>query len=221
MGVTAMTDSVRTERSERSRSAFALFVLACLCIAILIGAWTWLAPRIHAQREHSRLMELADVLPPPLYDNDPLTDRIMVSDPLLGTDQSLPVLRARLHGKPTALMLQAVAPNGYGGPIVLRIGIRYDGSIIAVRVLEQHETPGIGDLIERAKSNWIEQFNGRSLRNPNEDGWKLRKDGGDFDQLAGATVTPRAVVAAVGKALRFYATNRKTLFNRTNTTQSF
>jgi electron transport complex protein RnfG len=194
------------------RGWIAVVALASICIATLIGTWIRLSPRIKAQREHTRLMELADVLPPNLYDNDPLRDRIEVGDPLLGSDQPLPVLRARLHGRPTALVLQAVAPNGYGGPITLRIGVRYDGSIIAVRVLEQHETPGIGDLIERTKSDWIEQFRGRSLHNPDEDKWKLRKDGGDFDQLAGATVTPRAVVAAVGKALKYYEQNRKALF---------
>ncbi|MGH8213897.1 MAG: RnfABCDGE type electron transport complex subunit G [Rhodanobacteraceae bacterium] len=200
----------------KMRSTISLFAIVVVCIALLLGAWLWLSPRIAAQREHARLMELADVLPPSLYDNDPLTDRILVSDPLLGSDQPLPVLRARLHGQPTALVLQALAPNGYGSPIRLRIGIRYDGTIIAVRVLEQHETPGIGDLIERSKSAWLEQFRGRSLRDPAEDKWKLRKDGGDFDQLAGATVTPRAVVGAVGKALRYYKQNRESQFATTS-----
>lgn len=190
----------------------AIVVTALICIAILIVAWTLLHPRIEAAREHARLMALADVLPPTLYANDPLSDRIMVSDPLLGSNQPMPVLRARLRGKPTALVLQAIAPNGYGGPIRLHIGIRYDGTIIAVRVLEQHETPGIGDLIEASKSRWIEQFNGRSLNDPVADKWRVRKDGGDFDQLAGATVTPRAVVATVERVLRYYAENRKRLF---------
>ncbi len=199
-----------------NRNVSVAFAIAILCIAILIGAWAWLSPRIHAQSEHARLTELADVLPPFLYDNDPLTDRIMISDPLLATDRPLPVLRARMHGRPIALVLHAVAPNGYGGPIVLRIGIRYDGSLIAVRVLEPHETPGIGDSIERTSSHWIERFRGRSLRSPEEDKWKLRMDGGDFDQLAGATVTPRAVVAAVANALRFYGENRTRLFLPSN-----
>lgn len=199
-------------RMTGGRNATIVATIALACVGILTGAHAWLLPRIVAQREHARLMELADVLPPDLYDNDPLRDRIEVDDPLLGTDRPQPVLRARLRGKATALALQAVAPNGYGGPIMLRIGIRYDGAIIAVRVLEQHETPGIGDLIERAKSDWIEQFRGRSLRDPAQDKWKLRKDGGDFDQIAGATVTPRAVVAAVEKALQFFRENRAKLF---------
>lgn len=157
-------------------------------------------------------MQLADVLPPALYDNDPLADRIEVRDPLLGSERSMSVLRARLHGQPTALVLEAIAPNGYGGPIRLRIGIRYDGTIIAVRVLEQHETPGLGDKIEIAKSNWIARFTGRSLREPADDKWRVHRDGGDFDQLAGATVTSRVVVEAVEKALQFYARNRAGLF---------
>lgn len=202
----------RSKRSERNRSMFAMLITAFACIALLLGAWAWLRPRIEATRAHARLAALADVLPPTLYDNNPLTDRIAVRGPLLGTEQALPVLRARWHGKPAALVLQAIAPNGYAGPIRLRIGIRYDGSIIAVRVIEEHETPGLGDLIDRTKSNWIEQFGGHSLRNPADDKWKVRKDGGDFDQLAGATVTPRAVVEAVRKTLQYYAANREALF---------
>ncbi|MEO7148696.1 MAG: hypothetical protein ABIY40_01965 [Rhodanobacteraceae bacterium] len=127
-----MIKAVRAERSERSewsRSTLTVCVTVLVCIAILIGAWTWLRPRIEATREHARLAALADVLPLALYGNDPLTDRIEVRDPLLGTEQPLPVLRARLHGQPTALVLQAVAPNGYGGPIRLRIGIHYDGTV--------------------------------------------------------------------------------------------
>ena len=207
---------MRTLSRPMIRNALAAVAPVALCIALLLGVWTWLAPRIAVQREHARLTRLADVLPPSLYDNDPLRDVIEVSDPLLGTDRPLPVLRARLHGRPSAVVLQAVAPNGYGGPITLRIGIRYDGSIIAVRVLEQHETPGIGDLILATKSRWIGQFDNRSLRDPPEDTWKVRKDGGGFDQLAGATVTPRAVVAAVAKALEYYSENRKVLFSKTS-----
>lgn len=195
-----------------NRGWLAISVATLVCIAVLIGAWTWLHPRIEAAREHARLAALADVLPPGLYDNDPLTDRILVRDPLLGTDQPLPVLRARLHDQPTALVLEAIAPNGYGGPIRLRIGIRYDGTITAVRVIEQHETPGLGDQIEIDRSNWIARFTGRSLHDPSDDKWKVRKDGGDFDQFASATVTPRAVVEAVRKALRFYVENRGALF---------
>lgn len=194
------------------RAWFAILVAVLVCIAILIGAWTWLHPRIEAQNEHARLAALADVLPPALYDNDPLSDRIEVRDPLLGADQPQPVLRARLHGRPTALVIEAIAPNGYGGPIRLRIGIRYDRTIIAVRVIEQHETPGLGDKIEIARSDWITRFTGRSLNSPVDDQWKVRKDGGDFDQFAGATVTPRAVVEAVRKALQYYTQNREALY---------
>lgn len=206
-GDRAMNDPVRN-----GRDWVTAIVVAFVCIATLLGAWALLRPRIEAVRERAQLAALADVLPPALYDNDPLRDRIEATDPLLGSVQPMPVLRARLHGKPSALVIEAIAPNGYGGPIRLRIGVRRDGTLIAVRVLDEHETPGLGDRIEIGKSDWITQFNGRSLHDPVAEKWKVRKDGGTFDQFAGATVTPRAVVAAVAKALQYYANNRDRLF---------
>jgi electron transport complex protein RnfG len=108
--------------------------------------------------------------------------------------------------------MTVVATEGYSGPIHLLVGIRYDGSLAGVRVVAQHETPGLGDGIEEDRSNWIFQFNGRSLDNPGAKGWAVRKDGGVFDQLTGATISPRAVVKAVHAALLYYRAHREQLF---------
>ena len=102
------------------------------------------------------------------------------------------------------MILQANAPDGYSGTIGLLIGIMADGTLSGVRVIQHKETPGLGDQIELAKSRWITSFNGKSLTHPTETGWAVKKDQGDFDQFAGATITPRAVVTAVHKALQYF-----------------
>ena len=110
------------------------------------------------------------------------------------------------------VILTPVAPDGYSGEIRLLVGIRYDGSLSGVRVLEHHETPGLGDAIEEGRSDWITRFTGLSLSNPAAPGWTVKRDGGHFDQFTGATITPRAVVKAVHRCLIYFAQNRAYLF---------
>jgi len=114
-------------------------------------------------------------------------------------------------GAVTAVVLPVIAPNGYRGPIELLIGIRADGRLSGVTVLKDEETPGIGDRIEREKSPWILQFNGHSLTDPPEAAWHLRQDGGAFDGMSGATITPRAVVNAVHNALQYFEYHKEQL----------
>lgn len=186
---------------------------AVLGAALLLGTHALTRARIAAQERDAELAALSAVLPPDRYDNDPLGDRTAVADAaVFGTPAPVPVLRARLHGAPSALVLEAVAPNGYAGPIRLVIGVAADGTVLGVRVLEHHETPGLGDAIEAAKSRWIEQFRGKSLAAPTADRWAVRRDGGEFDQISGATVTPRAVVAAVKRVLDYAQAHRDEVF---------
>lgn len=110
------------------------------------------------------------------------------------------------------LVMEAIAPDGYSGKIRFIMALQYDGSIGGVRVVKHKETPGLGDYIEIARSDWIKGFNGVSLDNHKDSDWKVKKDGGQFDYMAGATVTPRAVVKAVHKAAQYYAQHRDELF---------
>ena len=109
------------------------------------------------------------------------------------------------------IILPLEVHNGYSGDIFLLVGIREDGTISGVRVLQHTETPGLGDKIDIGVSDWILSFDGRSLENPPPSRWRVVKDGGDFDQFVGATVTPRALVAGVSRALEFFSLNRKSL----------
>jgi electron transport complex protein RnfG len=168
--------------------------------------------RIDATARERRLDTIREVLQGRAFDNDPLEDALAVTDAeLLGTTQPVAVYRARLGQQPVAVVLAPVAPAGYAGPIHLLVGISAEGTLLGVRVSQHRETPGLGDAIERRKSPWIEQFKGKSLGKPPLERWRVRKDGGDFDQFTGATVTPRAVVAAVANALLYFERHRAEL----------
>jgi len=170
------------------------------------------AERIAENERLALLRNLHQVLPAKLHDNDIFTDSITVTSPLLGSPQPVAVYRARKAGEPVAAIIASIAPDGYGGDIKLLVGIHYDGALSGVRVLNHKETPGLGDNIEAERSNWILGFKGRSIVNPREAQWKVKKDGGVFDQFTGATITPRAVVRAVYNTLRYYRENREMLF---------
>ena len=167
---------------------------------------------IAASAQARRLARFDQVLQGEAYDNDLLADVVAVRDAeLLGTPEALQAWRARRHGRPVAVLLEAVAPNGYSGPIRMLVGIAPDGRVLGVRVLEHRETPGLGDAIEAGRSGWIGRFAGLSLGNPAPADWRVRKDGGAFDQFTGATITPRAVVGAVANALRYFELHRDEL----------
>jgi electron transport complex protein RnfG len=171
------------------------------------------APQIEASRRAQRLKQLTAVLGPVTYDNDPLSDTVSLRDPeLLGTDEPMIAHRVRRGTVPVAVLLNTVAPDGYEGAIHLLVAIDAQGRLLGVRVLAHHETPGLGDLIEERRSDWIHCFDGRSLGDPPAGRWQVRKDGGDFDQFTGATVTPRAVVRAVRNALVYFSRHRDDLF---------
>ena len=116
------------------------------------------------------------------------------------------------EGAPAAALFAVTARDGYSGPIRILVGIREDGTITGVRILEHRETPGLGDKIESSRSDWVFQFDGRSIGDPGIDDWAIRRDGGQFDQLSGASVTPRAVTGAIRDTLLYFDANREEIF---------
>ena len=159
------------------------------------------------------LRNLYALLPRDRLDNDIAADVVeLPAAALLGTDSATLAYRARLDGEPVAVVFNSVAPNGYNGRIFLLVGVYVDGSLAGVRVVRHAETPGLGDAVELRKSPWIRSFDGKSLQNPDGDGWAVKRDGGDFDQFTGATITPRAVVRAVYNTLLYYQRNADMIF---------
>ena len=156
---------------------------------------------------------LNQLVPADRYDNRVVEDVIKVVAPeWLGTDQPVTIYRARKNGQPVALFATPYAPDGYSGPIQLLIGVYADGTLAGVRVLAHKETPGLGDGIDEKRSPWILAFAGKSLENPLLERWKVKKDGGAFDQFTGATITPRAIVKATRTFLEYVKTHREALF---------
>lgn len=166
-----------------------------------------------ARNEREALLDQLHVLVPPHYiDNNLLRDVIEVSAvEQLGTDTTR-VYRARMGDQAVAAVFSPVVTQGYSGPIQLIVAIRSDGSLAGARVLTHRETPGLGDKVEVERSSWILGFAGRSLNDPPPSGWKVKRDGGEFDQFTGATITPRAVVRGVKSALEYFAAHRDQLF---------
>lgn len=198
-------------RPLRAAATLAIAAVAAVGLVALVHDLT--RPTIEAGERARQTAQLAAVLGGTRFDNDLLADVVTVRDEeLLGSSDGLPAYRARLDGQPVAVLLTAVAPGGYAGPIRLLVAVGRDARVLGVRVLEHAETPGLGDAIDEHRSGWIHAFAGRSLADPPPGRWKVRKDGGDFDQFTGATVTPRAVVAAVASALVYFERHRDELF---------
>ena len=187
-----------------------LFAVTTVGVVALVQQGT--AEQIAASQREAQVRALAEILPAGSYDNQLLDSAIEVHDPeLLGSKRPQPAYLATRGGRPSAVILRATAPDGYSGAIHLLIGIQADGRLAGVRVLSHKETPGLGDKIELAKSPWIRSFEGKALGNPGDDGWAVKKDRGEFDQFAGATITPRAVVKAVHKALQYFDAHKNEL----------
>lgn len=173
---------------------------------LLLAVAAWLSHG--GLQEQVRLRErgeLAGLLPGLDYDNDPASDRIAVRDAAaLGSDEALPLWRLRRDGVAVACVVDAVA-EGYGGPLRLRLGIARDGRLLGVRVLTHSESRGRGDAFAHDGGRWLAALTGHSLQDLPAERWRVRRDGGDFDQFAGATVTPRAILARIQAVLVAYA----------------
>lgn len=215
--LTASTMAVRT--------AVILFLFVIVFTGFLAGAYLWTKPAIEASAMEEKMRLVNDVLPKSEYDNQLLSDTLVLPPtPALGLDEPTTVYRARRAGQPAALVLEAVAPDGYAGKIRLIVALRADGGIAGVRVTQHKETPGLGDYVEPKKDKnksrpWITQFENLSRATMPDQEWKVKKDGGRFDYYAGATVTPRAVVKAVHKAVKFADENRDRLFAQAGAAQ--
>jgi electron transport complex protein RnfG len=205
-----MSDSILKHSFKTAMVMIAFTIVGTLSLAIIQR--TTEAPILEAEAA-VRMALLTEVLAPELHDNDLLEDLIKLpAGGDLGNRDETSIYRARLRGKPSAVILEVTAPDGYSGDIKLLLAIKTNGEIAGVRVLAHKETPGLGDYIDILHSEWIKQFDGQSLVKKNDDAWFVKKDGGQFDFTTGATITPRAVVKAVHKVLKFYSKNQQAIF---------
>jgi electron transport complex protein RnfG len=195
------------------KTAMIMIAFALVGTAMLAYVYDITKTPIAESEAKARMALFRQIVPDDMHDNPLLEDMVEIPpDELLGNRTVSHVYRARLAGEPMAVILEAIAPDGYSGDIKLLVAIRVDGTISGVRVLAHKETPGLGDYIDITHSSWIKQFDGHSLSSRAAELWKVKKDGGQFDYMAGATITPRAVVKAVHKVLEYFEIHRESLF---------
>ena len=200
------------------RTAAILLVFTLIFTALMAGTFKATAPLLEASAQAEKLRLINEVLPHEAFDNDLLKDSVRLpATKSLGLASETPLYRARKNGKPVALVFETATLEGYSGRIGLILAMHTDGSLIALRVTGHRETPGLGDYIDPKKDKnksrpWITQFNGHGLDTIAAGQWKVKKDGGRFDQMAGATISARAVTNASGRALTWATTRRDQLF---------
>lgn len=195
-------------------SGWLLGLFGMLGAALVAFTYLATADQIAANEKAVLMNNIYKLVSPEEMDNDLLQDVISIKVPKLSSGD-ITVYRARRGNEPVAVIMTPVEAPGYAGPIKLIVGIRADGSLGGIRVLAHKETPGLGDKVEENRSDWIHGFTGKSLDNPAPERWKVKRDGGDFDQFTGATITPRSIVAATKSSLEYFAGHKQQLFQPT------
>lgn len=170
------------------------------------------AARIAQNERDALLRQLEDIVPTDGVDNDLLNDVTEVSAPEWLGAETTRIYRGRKAGEDAVLILNPVMIQGYSGLIKLIIAVKADGVLSGVRVLSHRETPGLGDKVEIERSDWVLGFDGKSLLNPGASAWRVKRDGGVFDQFTGATITPRTIVKRVRSTLEYLDSHALALF---------
>ncbi|MFT5575077.1 MAG: electron transport complex protein RnfG [Bermanella sp.] len=199
-----------------SKNSVLLGIFATVTTAIIAGTYLSSRDLIKANIRAAEEKALLQIIPEDRHDNSMLDDTVAVDNTrLLGLREAKAIYLASLEGKFIGAILPATTREGYTGDIDMIVGVNRDGSLAGVRILQHRETPGLGDAVDRKKSDWVEGFVGKSIGNPQAGGWTVKKDGGVFDQFTGATITPRAVTKTVFQALQYFQEHRDHLIAAT------
>ncbi|MAY35594.1 MAG: electron transport complex subunit RsxG [Spongiibacteraceae bacterium] len=192
-----------------SRNSLLLGLFAAFTSAIIASTYLGSRDQIKANIRAAEEKALLQIISEDRHDNSMLDNTVTTDNVgLLGLRENKEIYLATKDGQFVGAIIPATSREGYTGDIDLIVGVNRDGSIAGVRVLSHRETPGLGDAVERKKSDWVDGFIGKSLNNPQPAQWGVTKDGGVFDTFTGATITPRAVTDAVYKALQYFDQNR-------------
>lgn len=192
------------ETMRRHGITLAIFAAITTGLTAIVNSLTKSTIAEQAALQHKSLLD--QVIPPALYDNDIQNECYLVNADALGNNLPHRLYLARKNGQPVAAALESTAPDGYSGAIQLLVGADFSGKVLGVRVTEHHETPGLGDKIETRISDWINIFSGKTITSNHDRHWAVKKDGGEFDQFTGATITPRAVVNSVKRTALYLQT---------------
>lgn len=195
------------------KSGVTLAAIAAVCTGLVAITYHLTADRIAANDKALLDQSLKPALSDIFFDSDVSESRLVLSPPheLPGNEEAL-IYRIYAKGEPVAALFVVTARDGFSGPIRILLGVDMQGTVTGIRILKHKETPGLGDKIESRRSDWVTQFPGRSIGNPQLTEWALRRDGGQFDALTGASVTPRAVLKAMRDTLIYFEANREQIF---------
>lgn len=194
-----------------SKNSLILTAFAVFTAGVLAVTFQSTKTKIAAEERKAAQRALLEIIPAHEHDNDLLADIWPIPTtllPELGLTSASNIYIARSNNQPVAVIIPTTTHDGYSGDIKMIVGIHINGNIAGVRTLAHKETPGLGDKIDIKKSPWILSFNDKSLTDPTIDDWKVKKDGGIFDQFTGATITPRATVRQVKETLTFFQAHR-------------
>lgn len=195
------------------KGGITLAVIAAICTMLVAATYQLTAERIAANEQAWLERSLEPALSGVFFEGSITESKLIIPPPheLPGNDAAI-VYRVFAEGEPVAALFAVTARDGYSGPIRILVGIGVDGIVTGVRIVEHRETPGLGDRIDQSRSDWVYQFDGHALGNPVEARWLLDVDGGEFDQITGASVTPRAVIKAIKETLIYFAARREEIF---------
>ncbi|EGQ9769941.1 electron transport complex subunit RsxG [Vibrio alginolyticus] len=196
------------------KNGLTLAIFACATTGLVALTQYLTKDQIKVQEQKQLLSVLNQVIPENMHDNALTQACTMVTSPDLGTLRAMPAYLATKNGEPIAIAIESIAPDGYNGEIKVITGIDNQGNILGTRVLNHQETPGLGDKIDLRVTDWILSFTGKQVTENNWNSWKVRKDGGDFDQFTGATITPRAVVKVVRNTVNYVNQSREDILNQ-------
>lgn len=164
---------------------------------------------IAVQRKIQQLKALTAVLPE--FDNSPNDDYVALEIGRDKQDQPLKrtFFRARKEGQLVGVAFAVVAADGYSGPIEIMVGVDSQGQVVAIEIVAQSETPGLGSKI--TNSLFKDQFRKRDLANTD---WRVKKDGGEIDQITGATISARVTAVAIRSGLELFNQHRQQIVDQ-------
>lgn len=192
---------ILNQRLDSARPFVQMWVFTAAATVLTSCFFFLTRPAVEAHERQRLIATLKEMMPDLVLTPETLDEAIEIA-PLRSDDLPVQLYRLREGTSLKGLFLKSITPEGYSGDIEFAMAVQPDGRILGVRVLRHRETPGLGDWIETARSNWVLAFDGKSLKDTPETLWHVRKDGGTFDQFTGATITPRALVKGVHKTLQ-------------------
>lgn len=195
------------------KTGLTLAFIAAICTALVSATFQLTKERIAANEKALLEQSLQPALAGVFYDSSVSESRLVLPPPhgLPGNEAAI-IYRVFAEDEPVAALFAVTARDGFSGAIRILVGINFNGTVTGVRILQHRETPGLGDKIDSSRSDWVFQFDGHSLTSPAVSGWAIRSDGGEFDQLTGASVTPRAVIKAIRETLLYFDAQRDEIF---------